>query len=99
MATDARRKFEAFKRRERKFHRACHHIRMLNRRIEETQSRYDNAYARQQRPFRYTYRLQIATLEGVRNMFYEYASRQAEKLEKIQEELIEAGLISPEYAQ
>ena len=77
-----------------KFRRACHHIRMLNRRIEEIQVRYDRAFADGRRSFRYSHRLKLATLEGMRNMYYEYACRRADELEKMQDTLIQHGLVS-----
>ena len=83
-----------FQTQDRKFRRACHHIRVLNRKIEMVQLRYDRAFQQQRRTFRYTYRVQLATLEGMRNMYYEYACRRADELEKMQDTLIEMGLIS-----
>jgi hypothetical protein len=83
-----------FHKSDRKFRLACQQIRLLNHRIEEAQIRYDRAYTINQRSFRYTCRLQLATLEGMRNMFYEYACHRADELEVLQEELIGAGLIS-----
>ncbi len=77
-----------------KFRRSCHHIRMLNRRIEEVQVRYDRAFASGQRSFRYTHRLKLATLEGMRNMYYEYACLRADELEQMQDALIRQGFIS-----
>lgn len=77
-----------------KFRRACHHIRTLNRQIEEFQIRYDRAFATGRRSFRYTHRLKLATFEGMRNMYYEYACRRADELEQMQSVLIEKGLIS-----
>ena len=77
-----------------KFRRACHHIRMLNRRIEDVQVRYDRAFASAQRSFRYTHRLKLATLEGMRNMYYEYACLRADDLEQMQDVLIRQGYIS-----
>lgn len=79
---------------DRKFRRACQQIRLLNHRIEDAQVRYDRAYKTNRRSFRYTCRLQLATLEGMRNMFYEYACSRADELEALQEDLIAAGLIS-----
>lgn len=83
-----------FHKADRKFRRACQQIRLLNHRIEDAQIRYDRAYATSRRSFRYTCRLQLATLEGMRNMFYEYACNRADELEALQEDLIAAGLIS-----
>ena len=77
-----------------KFRRSCHHIRMLNRRIEEVQIRYDRAFSSGRRSFRYSHRLKLATYEGMRNMYYEYACRRADELEQMQEVLIQRGLIS-----
>ena len=77
-----------------KFRRSCHHIRMLNRRIEEVQVRYDRAFASGQRSFRYTHRLKLATLEGMRNMYYEYACLRADDLEQMQDVLVQQGFIS-----
>ena len=79
---------------DKKFRRACHHIRMLNRQVEEFQIRYDRAFASGRRSFRYTHRLKLATFEGMRNMYYEYACRGADKLEQLQEALIQRGLVS-----
>jgi len=83
-----------FRMTDRKFRRACQQIRLLNHRIEDAQIRYDRAYKDNRRSFRYTCRLQLATLEGMRNMFYEYACHRADELEALQEDLIAAGLIS-----
>jgi len=77
-----------------KFRRSCHHIRMLNRRIEDIQVRYDRAFSAGRRSFRYSHRLKLATYEGMRNMYYEYACRRADELEQMQEVLIQRGLIS-----
>ena len=84
----------AFRNLDTKFRRSCHHIRTLNRRIEEVQVRYDRAFASGRRSFRYSHRLKLATYEGMRNMYYEYACRNADQLEKMQDDLILRGLIS-----
>lgn len=77
-----------------KFRRACHHVRVFNRRIEHVQLRYDRAFAAGSRCFRYTHRLKLATFEGMRNMYYEYAHLRAEELETVQNALIQRGLMS-----
>ncbi len=79
---------------DRKFRKACLQIRLLNDRIEDLQVRYDRAYKAGRRSFRYTYRLQLATLEGLRNVCYEYACRRADELEEMQRDLIAMGVIS-----
>ena len=84
----------SFRHLDRKFRRSCLHIRTLNRRIEEIQVRYDRAFSVGSRSFRYCHRLKLATCEGMRNMYYEYACRRADELEQMQEILIQRGLIS-----
>ena len=79
---------------DKKFRKACHHIRMLNRHIEGIQMRYDRAFSSGRKSFRYAHRLKLATCEGMRNMYYEYACRRADELEKMQDALIHRGMIS-----
>ena len=45
-------------------------------------------------PSRYAHRLKLATYEGMRNMYYEYACRRADELEKMQDCLIHRGMVS-----
>ena len=76
-----------------KFKLACKQILVLNQRIKDKQVRYNRAYKVNQRSWRYTLRLQLATMEGVRNMFYEYAYKRADELEALQDILEEAGVM------
>ena len=94
MATSDERMLMSFQMLDTKFRRACHHMRVLNRQIEEFQIRYDRAFAKGRRSFRYMHRLKLATFEGMRNMYYEYACRRADELEQMQNVLIEKDLIS-----
>ena len=79
---------------DRKFRRSCRQIMLLNHRIKDKQARYDRAYKINQRSWRYSLRLQLATLEGMRNMFYEYAYKRADELEALQDTLVAAGVMS-----
>ena len=67
-----------------RFRRSCEQITILNNMIEDMQSRFDCAVACRQRTFSYNIRLRLATLEGVRNMFHEYALLVADRLESLQ---------------
>ena len=60
------------------FRRSCNQILLLNRVLEELQSRYDSASKQHMRAFRYSLRMRISVLEGVRNMYYHYASMKAD---------------------
>ena len=94
MISDDEYMLNSFQTLDRKFRRACHHIRVLNRQIEDFQVRYDRAFSAGRRSFRYTHRLKLATCEGMRNMYYEYACRRAEELEHLQDALIQKGLVA-----
>lgn len=65
---------------ERSFRRACDQVTSLNRAIQEIQERYDRAGRNHCRMFRYSLRLRMAVTEGVRNMFYEYATIKADEI-------------------
>ena len=86
-----------FNKNDKKFRRVCHHIEILNRKIAEMQIRYNKAYTSGKLAFRYSYRLQMATFEGTRNMYNEYATIMADRLEEMQKQLIQKGLISPHH--
>ncbi len=88
--------FQEFQTLDRKFHKACEQIRLLNRHINDLQTRYDKAFRNNQRSFRYSLRLKLATYESVRNMYHEYARRRAEELEIIKDALIQRGQDSDE---
>lgn len=79
-----------------KFRLSCNQVVILNNEIEYLQNRYDMAVAAQNRSFRYFLRLKIATLEGVRNMIYEYACRHADQLDAMHERLLMDGIIEEE---
>jgi len=67
-----------------RFRRSCEQITILNNMIEDMQSRFDCAVACRQRTFSYNIRLRLATLEGVRDMFHEYALTVADRLDRLQ---------------
>ena len=70
-----------------KFRLSCTQLIHINNLIEETEVRYNRSQQVNRRSYRYILRLKLCTLEGVRNMFYEYAYAKADELEKMQLEL------------
>ena len=78
---------------QKKFRHACRQVVLLNNRISDVQLRYDRAVKANKRSWRYVTRLNLASIEGVRNMFYEYACRRADELDQMQDRLINAGVI------
>ena len=71
------------------FRRACSQVILLNHKIEATKTRYDRARAVKRLSFRYTNRLKLTSLEGVRNLIYEHASAKCEEIEGLQAKLME----------
>jgi hypothetical protein len=80
-----------------KFQKACDQVVLLNNHIVDFQTRYDRAVANNQRSYRYVLRLRLMSIEGVRNCIYEYARFTGDKIEQMQETLINQGLMDPEY--
>ena len=69
------------------FRRACSQVILLNHQIESAKVRYDRARAVKRLSFRYSNRLKLTSLEGVRNLFYEYACVKCEEIEGLQAKL------------
>jgi len=58
-----------------RFRKACNQINLLNRKMESIHRRYNCAKKNNHRVFRYKLRLRLAVVEGLRNMYYEYANK------------------------
>ena len=71
------------------FRRACSQVILLNHKIEAAKTRYDRARAVKRLSFRYSNRLKLTSLEGVRNLIYEHASAKCEEIEGLQAKLME----------
>ena len=78
---------------DRRFQRACRQLVMLNNRLEDLNTQYRRCRRNNRRGLRYGVRLQLSTVEGLRNMFYEYACLRADDLEEMQQDLVDAGLV------
>ena len=68
---------------ERQFRRACDQIVLMNLQLKEIGIRYKRAKHTGQRSFRYPLRLKLAVVEGVRNMYYDFARQKAEEVEAL----------------
>ena len=69
---------------DRKFRRARKQILVLNSQIESLLVRYQRSSDQGQKAFRCATRLQVTTVEGVRDMFYEYARLQCQDMDDLQ---------------
>lgn len=72
---------------ERRFKRACEQIVQLNYSLDALQQRYSKAKKDNHKSFRYSLRLRIAVVDGMRNMYYDYAHKKAETIAELRQEL------------
>ena len=72
---------------ERRFKRACEQIVQLNYSLDGLQQRYNKAKKANNKSFRYSLRLRIAVVDGMRNMYYDYAHKKAESIADLRREL------------
>lgn len=77
---------------QKKFKKACRNVILLNNRIEDMKARYKRAVRDDRFSYRYTTRVHMAGVEGVRNAIYEYAASKADLLDNIRRELKQQGL-------
>ena len=62
---------------EKRFKRACAQIVQLNYSLDALQQRYNKAKKDNHKSFRYSLRLRIVIVNGMRNMYYDYAHKKA----------------------
>ena len=65
------------------FRRACDQIVLMNKKLEACNVRYRRAKRCDTKSFRYPLRLRLSVIEGVRNMYYDYAQRKAEQVDDL----------------
>ena len=66
------------------FKRACQQVIILNHRLEMLTVRYNRAGRQGRSGHRHALRLQMSTVEGVRNMYYNYAAVQCRAMDDLQ---------------
>ena len=71
----------------RKFNRACDQMSLLDQRIKDMQVRYQRAIKNKKNAARYTLRQRLAVMTGVKMMFYEYATAQADTMDTLREKM------------
>lgn len=67
---------------------SCYQLSLLNIYIENLTKRYEKADSIGHLAFRYSLRMRMAVAEGVRNMFYEFASMKAFRINKLRQEIL-----------
>jgi hypothetical protein len=72
---------------DRKFKTSCQQVRVLDRQMDILQSRYKKAKVNKTRAAFNSFRLQLSTLEGVREAFYLYACDRAAERSRLREDM------------
>ena len=70
-----------------KFRKSCEQIKLITRRLDLLQIRYDKAKQDDLKSYRYSLRLQLTATEGTRQMYYQYACRQATEVGLLKRQL------------
>ena len=81
---------------ERFYNSACGQLIVLNMSMERLTARYVRAEKLGLRTCRYSLRMRMAITEGVRNMFYEYATHKAYQISKVRQEILVEHAFSEE---
>ncbi|VDI51168.1 Hypothetical predicted protein [Mytilus galloprovincialis] len=68
---------------ERRFRKACEQIVHMNHRLSNLERRYNRAKKEGNKSFRYTLRLRIAVVDGVREVFYQFAYQKAKEADEL----------------
>jgi len=66
-----------------KLDRACDQLLHLYRKETDLQCRYDRALTAGHKAFRYSLRLKLTTVAGIKLMVYQYATSQAELVDRL----------------
>jgi hypothetical protein len=74
---------------ESKLKRSCRQVRVLDRRMDVLKVRYNRAQGSHNRAAFSSFRLQLATLEGVRQAFYIYACERAAEKNLLKTEMVQ----------
>ena len=80
-------KFSALHRAQTRFRKACIQLKLLKKQLTDMKDRYSRAKDDNFRCVRYNLRLKLAVIEGVRNMYYDYAYMKAEDVARLRHDL------------
>ena len=66
-----------------RFLRATEQVVVLRQRLHEMEFRYNRAKSAGQKAFLYSLELRMSTLEGLRDMYYDYACEKGDEVQKL----------------
>ena len=77
---------------DRKLNKVCSQIEAIDRKMDAEKVRFGRVEKAKNNPFRYNLKMKMVTLQQVRNMMTEYASRQASEMLKLRATFTEEGV-------
>lgn len=84
---------------ENRFLLCCQQITLVDQYLDALQIRYIRARQDFDRNRRYSLRLQIATVEGVRNIYYQYAKRKGAAIATMRREMFDEDVDVHDYVE
>ena len=84
---------------EKRFLLCCQQIALVDQQLDALQIRYIRASQNLNRSRRYSLRLQIATVEGVRNIYYQYAKIKGAEIAKMRRHLFDEDVDVHDYVE
>ena len=79
------------------FRRSCDQIILINQTLRSLNHWYRKSKTANMKSFRYPLRLRLATVEGIRNIYYDYAKLKAEEVQSLREALLEESGADSEH--
>lgn len=84
---------------EKRFLLCCQQITLVDQKLDALQIRYMRANQRNDRRARYSLRLQIATMEGMRNIYYQYAKVKGIEIAEVRRVLFDEDVDVHDYVE
>jgi hypothetical protein len=84
---------------EKRFLLCCRQITIVDQKLDYLQIRYQRASRANHRSLRYSLRLQIATVEGVRNVYYQYAKVKGTEIANMRRDLFDEDVDVHDYVE
>ena len=84
---------------EKKFLLCCQQIVLVDQKLDSLQVRYKRVNKNNDRSARYSIRLQIATMEGMRNIYYQYAKFKGLEIAEKRRELFDEEADVQDYVE
>lgn len=84
---------------EKRFLLCCQQITLIDQKLDALQVRYHRSNQRNNKSVRYNLRLQIATMEGMRDIYYQYAKMKGLDIAQIRRNILNEDVQVDDYVE